>query len=55
VRKADRASRYGGTNRERAHGFGWMNWHIDRGRLDFAQPDREWRKYLRRVSWRRVL
>lgn len=55
MKKADRPSRYGGTTGQRAEGSGWMNWHVGRRRLDFAETDAVWRGYKRRVSWRRVL
>lgn len=41
------------SQRERAH-HGWINWHMNRGRLPLIATDAELRAYKRRVSWRRV-
>jgi hypothetical protein len=36
--------------RQRATGLGWINWHINRGRLPLSPSKKE----LRALSWRRV-
>jgi hypothetical protein len=33
---------------------GWLNWHMNRGRLPISALDDEIAAYKRRVSWRRV-
>lgn len=54
MRKADRPHSFGGTYRDRAAGFGWLNWYYDRKRVPLADSFYEYRKFLRRVSHRRV-
>lgn len=39
--------------RQRAK-HGWLNWHMNRGRLPLSATDKEMAQYKRRVSWRRV-
>lgn len=38
------------TRKERAWGWGWANWYVNRGRLGLEFSSSE----LRRVSWRRA-
>lgn len=33
----------------------WINWHINRGHMATNVPAREVRRYIRSVSYRRVL
>ncbi|MFL6728080.1 MAG: hypothetical protein ACJ8FS_16435 [Sphingomicrobium sp.] len=42
------AGRY--ARRQRAKGWGWFNWYVNRGRLSLDPSKSE----LRRVSWRRA-
>lgn len=54
MRKANRKHRFGGTYLDRAAGFGWLNWYYTRKRVSLSGSHREYKKFLRRISYRRV-
>lgn len=53
-RKDYKAGSYGNRYRD-IRDLRWLNWHHNRGHVDFVDGKAsELRKYMRQVSWRRV-